>query len=71
MSDPSEAIHANPHPVSQHRTPQEIAKDEAGPIGQADGHDVVKVAPTESSPELKPAKRRGNDPTSKRRSKRE
>lgn len=40
MSDPSEATHANPHPVSGHRTPHEIAEDEAGPIGQADA-DVV------------------------------
>ena len=40
MSDPSEATHANPHPVSGHRTPHEIAEDEAGPIGQPDA-DVV------------------------------
>ena len=36
MSDPAEATQANPHPISQHRTPGEIALDEAGPIGQAD-----------------------------------
>lgn len=36
MSDPSEVTQANPHPVSQHRTPEEIAADEAGPIGQPD-----------------------------------
>lgn len=36
MSDPSESTQANPHPVSQHRTPSEIADDEAGPIGQPD-----------------------------------
>jgi hypothetical protein len=36
MSDPSEATQANPHPISQHRTPLEIAADEAGPIGQPD-----------------------------------
>ena len=42
MSDPSEATHANPHPVSGHRTPREIAKDEAGPIGQADA-EVARV----------------------------
>jgi hypothetical protein len=71
MSDPSEATHANPHPVSEHRTPHEIAKDEAGPIGQADGHNVVKAAPTERSPELKGAKRRRNAPNSKRWGKRE
>ena len=36
MSDPGEATQANPHPISQHRTPREIALDEAGPIGQPD-----------------------------------
>jgi hypothetical protein len=36
MSDPAEATQANPHPISQHRTPWEIALDEAGPIGQPD-----------------------------------
>lgn len=36
MSDPAEATQANPHPISQHRTPREIALDEAGPIGQPD-----------------------------------
>jgi hypothetical protein len=33
MSDPSEASQANPHPISGHRTPSQIAKDEAGPAG--------------------------------------
>lgn len=33
MSDPTELNKAEPHPVSSHRTPLEIAKDEAGPIG--------------------------------------
>lgn len=36
MSDPSESTQANPHPLSQHRSPREIAADEAGPIGQPD-----------------------------------
>ncbi len=36
MSDPGEATQANPHPISQHRTPWEIALDEAGPIGHPD-----------------------------------
>jgi hypothetical protein len=40
MSDPTEVTHANPHPVSGHRKPEEIAEDEAGPIGQG-GRDVV------------------------------
>ena len=42
MSDPSEVTQANPHPVSGHRTPREIAKDEAGPIGQADEEVVAR-----------------------------
>ena len=45
MSDPTERTQVNPHPVSQHRTPREIALDEAGPIGQADGD----LDPKESS----------------------
>lgn len=36
MSDPGEATQADPHPISQHRTPREIALDEAGPIGHPD-----------------------------------
>jgi hypothetical protein len=35
-SDPAEATQANPHPISQHRTPWEIGLDEAGPIGNPD-----------------------------------
>jgi hypothetical protein len=33
MSDPTERYKAEPHPISSHRTPEEIAEDEAGPIG--------------------------------------
>jgi hypothetical protein len=33
MSDTSERHRAEPHPASAHRTPEEIAEDEAGPIG--------------------------------------
>jgi hypothetical protein len=40
MSDPREATHVNPHPVSGHRTPREIAEDEAGPIGQPPDEDL-------------------------------
>ena len=40
MSDPREATQADPHPVSGHRTPHEIAEDEAGPIGRADAEVV-------------------------------
>jgi hypothetical protein len=35
MSDPRELHKAEPHPVSGHRTPREIAEDEAGPIGDS------------------------------------
>jgi hypothetical protein len=43
-SDPSEATQANPHPVSQHRSPREIALDETGPIGQPDRDLISKEA---------------------------
>lgn len=33
MSDPTERYKIEPHPISSHRTPEEIAEDEAGPIG--------------------------------------
>ena len=33
MSDPTERHKAEPHPISSHRAPEEIAEDEAGPIG--------------------------------------
>ena len=54
MSDPSGATQANPHPVSGHRTPREIAKDEAGPIGQPD---VDVIAKEVSGPENVAVKR--------------
>jgi hypothetical protein len=52
MSDPTERTHANPHPVSGHRTPAEIAEDEAGPIGQSEegvGARGVPTAPSQQS----------------------
>ena len=52
MSDPQEATQANPHPVSQHRTPREIAADEAGPIGQPD-LDIVKRESADAGAEAK------------------
>lgn len=36
MSDPSARYQADPHPLSEHRTPSEILLDEAGPIGRPD-----------------------------------
>ena len=51
MSDPTEATHANPHPVSGHRTPREIAEDEAGPIGQPDEDAPAKELSGEASPQ--------------------
>ena len=54
MSDPAEATQADPHPVSGHRTPQEIAEDEAGPIGQADVDVVPKDDQSEKSPQSVP-----------------
>ena len=35
MSDPTERHKSEPHPISSHRTPEEIAEDEAGLIGHA------------------------------------
>ncbi len=58
MSDPSERNKDEPHPVSGHRTPSEIAKDEAGPIGETPNHphknlraDNGPVRPLDKSPE--------------------
>ncbi len=59
MSDPSEATQANPHPVSGHRTPREIAKDEAGAIGQPDVDVIAKEVSGENSPPPPAAKRPG------------
>jgi hypothetical protein len=42
LSDLGESTQANPHPISQHRSPREIAADEAGPIGQPDLDIVAK-----------------------------
>ncbi len=51
MSDPTERNKAEPHPVSSHRTPSEIAKDEAGPIGEAPNHHPNKeTLPAENGP---------------------
>lgn len=39
MSDPRELHEGEPKPASAHRTPREIAEDEAGPIGDGSkGH---------------------------------
>jgi hypothetical protein len=76
MSDPRAETQANPHPVSQHRTPSEIAQDEAGPIGQPD-KDVVNVvnvvtkgAGGENSPPSSSAKTPRRAVTTKRPGKR-
>jgi hypothetical protein len=52
MSDPHAETQANPHPISQHRTPREIAADEDGPIGQPD-LDLVKKESAEAGAEAK------------------
>ena len=49
MSDPTEMTTCTPHPVSQHRTPGEIAKDEAGPIGRPDPDMIAKDVPNETT----------------------
>jgi hypothetical protein len=71
MSDPAEATQANPHPISQHRTPREIGLDEAGPIGQPD-RDVSaqKAAGAERTRHAKVPRRadaRGNEAPGKKR----
>ncbi len=43
MSDLRELNKAEPHPVSGHRTPREIAEDEAGPIGDSTNRAHKKV----------------------------
>ena len=52
MSDPIRGTNLNPHPISGHRTPDEIAADEAGPIGQPDP-DIVsaRAASARKSPQ--------------------
>jgi hypothetical protein len=56
-SDPSESTQANPHPVSEHRTPREIALDEAGPIGQPD-RDLISKDASDKKAARYPAGRR-------------
>ena len=59
MSDPTERHKLDPHPISSHRTPEEIAEDEAGPIGDATWH-YAKPAPDdggEREKEKRPAPR--------------
>jgi hypothetical protein len=67
MSDPRELHEGEPRPASAHRTPREIAEDEAGPIGhpsngrhkniRADQGPVRKLdePPQKKTPERKPA----------------
>jgi hypothetical protein len=70
MSDPSGATQASPHPVSQHRTPREIAADEAGPIGKPDLDIVAKEASSASAEAKTEAKRPPLDIISKKQRKR-
>jgi hypothetical protein len=60
-SDPREKTQVNPHPVSEHRTPREIAADEVGPIGKPDP-DVVSKSAADPNPKRYPAARRPNRP---------
>jgi len=70
MSDPSESTQANPHPVSQHRSPREIAADEAGPIGQPDLDVVAKGVSDATAREHPPQERALRAVESKKRRKR-
>ena len=57
----------NPHPISQHRTPGEIAADEAGPIGHPEPEADVKRVFGESPPRRPAAGRTPNAGTSKQK----
>jgi hypothetical protein len=70
MSDPSESAQANPHPVSQHRSPREIAADEAGPIGQPDLDVVAKEVSDTTALKYPPQGRALRAVVSKKRRKR-
>jgi hypothetical protein len=70
MSDPHEATQAEPHPVSQHRTPREIAADEAGEIGKPDLDVVAKEASQATAEAKTQAKRPPPDTISKSQRKR-
>lgn len=70
MSDPSESTQANPHPVSQHRSPREIAADEAGPIGQPDVDVVAKEVSDTTARKYPPEARALRAVVSKKRRKR-
>lgn len=70
MSDPSEADKVNPHPVSGHRTPHEIAQDEAGPIGKPDLDVIAKKVQSEKSPRDPAERHTPRAVTSKRPAKR-
>ena len=66
MSDPRADTLANPRPISQHRTPDEIAADEEGPIGHPDPEaDVKHVVADGANQHLK--KRVRSSPTPKKK----
>lgn len=70
MSDPRARSLGNPHPISQHRTPDEIAADESGPIGHPDPEDDVKQVLAESSPHHSTARKSRSNGASKNGGKR-
>jgi hypothetical protein len=70
MSDPRQKTQADPHPAHGHRTPREIAEDEAGPIGEPNEDVVGKKASAETPPRDPSPRRAPLAPDSKRRGKR-
>lgn len=73
MSDPRQKTQAEPHPISDHRTPREIAADEAGPIGKPDLDIVAKEASgatSEAKTQATQARRSPPDVISKKQRKR-
>jgi hypothetical protein len=66
MTSSKRSTQAEPHPASEHRTPREIAADEAGPIGEPD-LDVVAERISDADTTRFPAARRAPSAGSSRK----
>ena len=64
MSDPRHREEGNPHPDSSHRTPTQIAEDEAGPIG-GNGHRHAGSIHGNNGPVEKVGEKKGKKPSSR------
>ena len=65
MSHRSELNQDDPHPMSGHRTPREIAEDEAGAIGGTSSHPLKNLR-AENGP-LRPPDKSPEEPATKLR----